>query len=171
MHQSPDAEDWRKLMRVIGYLKKNPDKRLVLKAQNDIKINAYVDASFGLHRDGKSHSGMVVYLGDAPLYFSSTKQKIVAKDSTEAELVGLSDSLGMVGKIRDFISNQGYHGISPNIYQDNLSTISLVTKGGGKPRAKHKKARQYMVKEMIDNKEIQVHLTKSEFMVADALTK
>ena len=85
---------------------------------------------------------MVVYLGDAPLYFSSTKQKIVTKDSTEAKLVGLSDSLRMVGKISYFISNQGYHGISPNIYQDNLSTISLVTKDSDKLRTKHLKAQQ-----------------------------
>ncbi len=45
------------------------------------------------HGSGKSHTGCVIVLGDAGVVDArSAMQKIVTKISTEAELVGLSDS-------------------------------------------------------------------------------
>ena len=54
----------------------------------------YVDASYGVHADGKSHTGMTISLGRGAVHVRSSKQKIVTKSSTEGELVGLTDSLG-----------------------------------------------------------------------------
>jgi hypothetical protein len=42
----------------------------------------------------------------------------------------------------DFLKDQGLRDIVPTIMQDNMSTITLVTKGGGKYRNKHLKVRQ-----------------------------
>ena len=65
----------------------------------------------------------------------SSKQKIVTRDSTEAELVGLSDKCMEVLKASDFMKIQGYDTGVPTVAQD---TITLVTKkkGGGKYRNK-----------------------------------
>ena len=50
--------------------------------------------AYGVHQDTeKSHTGCAIVLGNAgPLFSKPAKQKIVTKSSTEAELVGLSDT-------------------------------------------------------------------------------
>lgn len=52
------------------------------------------NAAYGMHTSsGKSYTGCAIVLGDVgALFCKSTKQKIVTKSSTEAELVGLSDT-------------------------------------------------------------------------------
>jgi hypothetical protein len=53
----------------------------------------YMDASYGVHGDFKSHTGSVLTLGDATVYGKSSKQTVSTKSLTEAEVVGVSDSL------------------------------------------------------------------------------
>ncbi len=60
---------------------------------------------------------------------------------------------------------------SPVVYQDNTSTISLVTKGGGKPRTKYMKVRQEVVKEKVEKGEVRISYIKTSRMLADILTK
>ena len=58
---------------------------------------------------GKSHTGCAIVLGDAgALFAKSSKQKIVTKSSTEAELVGLSDTAMQAIHLRNFVQAQGY---------------------------------------------------------------
>ena len=52
-----------------------------------------------------------------------------------------------------------------------MSNISLVTKGGGKPRTKHLRVRQYRVKEKVDEGELMITYVATGSMVADLLTK
>ena len=82
-----------------------------------------IDASFAAHDDAKSHTGLVVFLEDSVVLAKSTKQKIVSKDSTEAELVGLADKIMDVACIWDFVIVQGVAIDIPIISQDNKSTI------------------------------------------------
>lgn len=96
----------------------------------DITIDAYVDAAYGNHTDGKGHTGMLISLGKGgAVNAKSTKQKLVSKSSTEAELIAVSDSSSQIIWTRDFLANQGYNTGPANIYQDNQSTIKLVEKG------------------------------------------
>jgi hypothetical protein len=59
----------------------------------------------------------------------------------------------------------------PLILQDNMSTISLVTKGGGKPRTKYLRVRQHLIKERVSGKEISIVYTPTTRMLADTMTK
>ena len=55
------------------------------------RLHVFIDAEFCCHMDEKSHSTVVIALGDIPIITIRGKQKIVTRDSTEAELVALSD--------------------------------------------------------------------------------
>jgi hypothetical protein len=46
-----------------------------------------------------------------------------------------------------------------------------VTKGGGQVRNKHLRARQYLVKQAVDDKEVGVQHVRTDRMIADCLTK
>ena len=76
-------EDKKKFDRILVYLTSGPDLGLTLECDEDIQVHAYVDASFGVHSDGKSHTGGVVSLGGVPTYVKSTKQRLVSKSSTD----------------------------------------------------------------------------------------
>jgi hypothetical protein len=51
----------------------------------------------------------------------SWKHKITRKSSTEAELVGVDDSLGYILWARYFMVEQGYDMEPSLLYQDNMS--------------------------------------------------
>ena len=160
-----------KLDRVIGYLKMSKTRQLIMRARDAWKVVAYIDAAFGCHLDGKSHSGCVICVGGATVHVISRKQKIVTKDSTEAELVALSDMLIELELCVDFLREQAIQLDLPIVFQDNTSTITLVTTGGGKPRTKHFRVRQESVREKVRAGDFEVRYLSTTSMLADALTK
>jgi len=91
--QSPDVDDNKKLGRVMRHLWETI--LLLLVFGWDESGNTYwsVDASFAVHNDMKSHTGGVMTLGSGALIAMSAKQKLNTTSSTEAELVGVSDSM------------------------------------------------------------------------------
>jgi hypothetical protein len=97
-----------------------------------MRVRAYIDAAYGVHQEiGKSHTGCAIVIGDGgPVYNKSTKQKIVTKSSTEAELVGLSNTASQAIHMRNFVIVQGYDVGPVIIYQDNMSCMALMKRGG-----------------------------------------
>jgi hypothetical protein len=166
-----NEEDVRKLNRVLMYLSGTPDNVLTLSCHRPLRVTAFVDVAFGSHDDGKSHTGVCHRIGEATVLAKSRKQKMVSKDSTEAELIGLTDRVDGVLRLDEFMREQGHDMELPVIYQDNQSTISLVTKGGGQYRSVHLRVRQCRLKEKLDNRELLVEYMPTGNMIADALSK
>jgi hypothetical protein len=169
--KAPTAGDQAKLERVLKYLNGTSEHVLVLRPSPEMLLEGYVDASFACHPDGKSHTGLVVMLGGCTVLCMSSKQKIVTRDSTEAELVALSDKLMTVVQCYDFLRVQGLDCAVPRLHQDNTSTITLVTKGGGQYRTKYMRVRQCHVKELSDAGDVIISYLPTGRMLADALTK
>lgn len=105
---APTEQDEKKLWRVLMYLNGTREQKLILHPKDNLEVQGYIDASFGCHENGKSHSGLIVTVGGASVLCKSSKQKMVTKDSTEAELVALSDMIMEVIKVNDFMKSQGY---------------------------------------------------------------
>jgi hypothetical protein len=61
--KSPDEDDYKKLGRVIKYLRGSIDKILTLEADATQIVKWWVDASFAVHHDMKSHTGGTMSLG------------------------------------------------------------------------------------------------------------
>jgi hypothetical protein len=53
-------------------------------------MNTWIDASYAVHPDMKSHTGGAVSFGTGAALSKSSKQKLNTRSSTEAELVGAS---------------------------------------------------------------------------------
>ncbi len=114
---------------IAKYLNGTVSQVLVLQPSVHLTVKGYIDAAFGSHDDGKSHTGVAVKVGGATVLCMSSKQKIGTRDSTEAELVGLSTVMQCHGlcSVRDMVLK---------LQRDNTSTISSVTQGGGQTRTK-----------------------------------
>ena len=171
---APTVQDMGKLKRVLRYLKGTKDKVLTLKAGPDsvLRVHAFIDASYAPHDDDRSHTGIVISLGCGTVYAKSSKQKLVTKSSTEAELVALATGLEEVIWLRRFLQTQG-HTLEPSIvYQDNLSAKLLVTQGLKRAsRTKHMSVRYFWAKDQIDAKRIIIKHLKTDIHPADVLTK
>ena len=125
----PDVDDWKKLTRCIRYLRNSKELYLTLEADDDIAIKWWIDASFAMHPDMKSHTGGTMSFGKGSVYSMSRKQRINTKSSTEAELVGVDDGMPLVIWTRNFMTAQGYEIHDNVIYQDNQSAILLEKNG------------------------------------------
>lgn len=118
-----DEDDWKKLVRVLQYLRGTLDDKLILGAVDIGKMKSFVDASFAVHMDMHSHMGGGISWGIGILLSMCQKQKLNSKSSTEAEIIGVSDFLPNMIWARMFLECQGYE-IDENIlYQDNQSAI------------------------------------------------
>ena len=91
--KGPTDDDQRKLDRVFAYLSGTVDEVMHLKLGGVVDPEVYIDASYGVHSDGSSRTGMVIMLAGVAIGCWSSKQKLVTKSSTEAEIVALSDGL------------------------------------------------------------------------------
>lgn len=77
---------------MIQYIQSAGICGIKFRAGSDLAVRLWVDAAYGVHEDGKSHTGTDVTIGFlGPVFAKSAKQKSVTKSSTEAELVGVSD--------------------------------------------------------------------------------
>jgi ribosomal protein L24E len=170
--QAPNELDWTKLIRVYKYLNGTRDLGIVLQSINRLVVSAWIDASFGVHPEMKSHTGSVISLGKGPIYVKSSKQKLNSLASTESELIGLSDESRQVIWTRNFLLHQGYDIGPAVIKQDNQSTIALAQKGRSTShRTRHIAIRYFFIKDRIDCGEIRLEYCPTDEMIADVLTK
>lgn len=164
----PDTDDWKKLGRVLTYLQGTVELSLCLEGSDLTEIHAYIDASHAVHPDAKSQSGLMVTLGCGAVLCKSNKQKLVAKSSTVAELISLSDGVDYVMWLKQFLKSQGYTMKPVVVHQDNKSTIILAEKGKAtNQRTRHIDIRYFSVTDMIEKAEIQIKYTSTEEMIAD----
>jgi hypothetical protein len=113
-----------------------------------------------------------VSVGSGPVFAKSAKQRIVTKSSTEAELVGLSDTASQAIHIREFLLEQGLATGPAVLGQDNLSAIALVRRGApGSERSRHIAIRHFWLKERVDDGVVTVVHVPTADMVANVLTK
>ena len=91
-----NGQDYKKLERVISYLKETVHLLLVIRANDSGTLTWNVDALFALHPDCKSHTGACPTLGHGSMLSISTKQKINIKSSIKTELVGVDDAITFV---------------------------------------------------------------------------
>ena len=97
---------------------------------DDVKvIKWYVDAPYGVHPDLRSHTGSIMTMGTGAIQSGSAKQKMNARSSTEAELVGVDDVISKILWTQFFIEEQGYEVEKNILFQDNKSSILLETNG------------------------------------------
>jgi len=149
--------DYIKLERALKYLNATVELGLTLQVSDVLAVLGYIDASYEVHLDGKSHTGTAISLGKGVVYAKSAKQKIVTKSSAEAEMMGLSDSSSQVIWSRDFLIGQGYKVDAATIYQDNMSAIALVKKGHStSERSRHKNVRYFFVKDRVNQGDIKI---------------
>ena len=126
---APTINDQEKLHRVLKCLYGTPTLGIVLgKYGEEMGLTVYADASYAVHKDYKSHGGVIAIHHKGPVLVKCSKQNMVTKSSTEAELVALSDAASIAAYNIQFLKRQGYN-VDATLMQDNTSTIKLAENG------------------------------------------
>lgn len=127
---APEFDDYKKLRRTMVFLRGSMYMPLTLEADKVNIVKWWVDASFAVHPDMKSHTGGgIMTLGKGALYGTPTCQKINTKSMGEAELVGINDVMTQILWTRYFLEAQGFMAKDSIVYQDYKSTILLAENG------------------------------------------
>ena len=165
--------DWNKLKRLLKYLYSTIDMPRIYSFDNLVVIKTWVDASYAIHPDMKSHTGGVISLGHGVLTSKSSKQKLNVKSSTEAEVVGASDYIPYTVWLTRFLESQGYEASTNIFFQDNQSAIRLEKNGRQScgEKSRHINIRYFFIKDVIKREHINIEYCPTEEMIADFYTK
>ena len=102
-------EDWKKLRRLVSFLKGTVNDKRIIGAISLENMHTWIDAAYGVYNDMRSQTGGAIFLGWGIIHEKSTIQKLNTKSSTESEVVGFSDYLPHNIQIKNFLQYQGYH--------------------------------------------------------------
>jgi hypothetical protein len=72
----PDVDDWKKLSRCIQYLHDSKDlPGLTLEEDGNGVLHWWINTSFAIHQDMKSHTGLMMSMGKGSIISSSTQKR------------------------------------------------------------------------------------------------
>ena len=159
--------------RVLRYLKRTSDYGLRFESGRGSRLVGYSDADWaGDLVTRRSTSGYVVDFCGGTISWSSKRQSVVAKSSTEAEYMAMAQAASEIVFLRRFIGQFGCDVKEPTVlYADNLSAMALAKNPVFHSRTKHIDVQHHYIRECVDNGWINlVHVSTGE-MMADVLTK
>ena len=169
----PMEDDWRKLKRVLQYLRGTINMKLTLGADDILKAKYWVDVSYGTHDDCKSYAGVAMSWGWGVLLTKFQKQKLNTKSSVEGEISGLGDYLPNVIWARRFLEGQGYILNENIVYQDYMSAMKLATNGKQSSglKTKHMNNRYFWIKDRVQAASISIQYCPTKKKIAYFFTK
>jgi hypothetical protein len=191
----PKHDHWVAVKRVFRYLKGIQDAGITY-GSKELRLNGYCDANYATDPDNRrSVSGYVFTLNDGAICWSSKKQSVVARSSTESEYSALKHASTEVMWIRQIMKELGFKVQTTAIHCDNNGAIKLTenpvyhartnhidvqhhkireiveTKEVYHARTKHIDVQHHYIRELVETKEISVKYIPTIDMVADVFTK
>ena len=91
--EDPREDHWAAMKRLLRYVKGTVDQRIVFPKTGGsrLQLTVFSDADMAGNIDGRrSTSGVLVFLGSAPISWLSLKQKVMALSTCEAEYVAVA---------------------------------------------------------------------------------
>ena len=112
----------------MKYLQETQYLPLILEDDDSGVLKWYIDGSFAIHNNMKSHTEITLTMDKGTIYGGSLNHKLNLKISTEAELISVSNGITQVLWMKYFLECQGYEVNSSTIYQYNEASILLKRK-------------------------------------------
>ena len=119
----PDEDDFKKLTRLIRYLRHTLYMCLVLGKDATESMRWWIDASYAVHPNMHGHTGATMSMGNGSIYSGLWKQKMVTRSSTESEVVSVYDVLPQILWTKKFLEDQGLTVKETVLYQDNMNSM------------------------------------------------
>jgi hypothetical protein len=173
--------DAQKLDRVFRFVYATQSRGIVLRTRGT-RLVFSIDASYAIHPNSRSHSGLYVTLGGVPtstpfaggpVWCRSIIQRLVSYSSYEAEITSLHQSRDLIIYLRELLSDFGFDQDEPSlVLEDNMASISAINQGERfRGRATHVNVRVHGFAQLIEAGAVEIVYCPTEIMLADGLTK
>ena len=133
----------------------------------------FSDADMAGDIDGRrSTSGVLVFLGSAPILWLSLKQKVVALSTCEAEYVAAATAVCLVVWLRRLLGElTGMEAHPPALMVDNQPSIALMKNPVLYDRSKHIDVKFHFLRDCVGGGQIVIEFIETGWQLADVLTK
>ena len=170
----PIKEHWMGVKRMLRYIKGALSYGLKFSANDDAcDLYGFSDANWARDVDNRrSTSGYVFKVDNSTVSWCSKKQATVAKSTTEAKYVALSQTTQEAIYLRKLLADLGCKADSPTVLkEDNQGAIELSRNPRFHNRTKHIDVTFRFICERIASNEVNVVYCPSSDMLADIMTK
>ena len=179
------CEHWKALKRIVRYLKGTigPETQLspglVYRRYNyrrykqlGVPIVGYADSDYARCPDTrKSTLGYVFLAAGGPTQWESSKQKIVATSTAEAEYTALAEAVKEAIWIKKILHDLRLPIKSIALHEDNQACIKIAENPVFHKRTKHIDVRAHLVRHHLEAGNISIPYVNTEDQLADMLTK
>ncbi|KAL0726856.1 hypothetical protein Bca4012_022949 [Brassica carinata] len=167
----PGEIHWEAIKWLLRYIKVRGSTAHYTKSK-EFKIQGFSDSDYAGDLDKKrSTSGYVFTVGDNVVSWKSRLQPVVALSTTEAEYIALTEAvkeaIWLKGLLEDFGVKQG----PISIWCDSQSAICLSKNNVFHERTKHVAKRYHFIRDIIEDKVVDVLKIHTSRNPADILTK
>ncbi|MFV0960695.1 Ty1/Copia family ribonuclease HI, partial [Klebsiella pneumoniae] len=175
MHAPTDCH-MESVKRILRYLKGTVGDGLRYTCDKDYDsghhLTTYSDADWaGDPDERRSVSGYCVFIGQNVVTWSSKKQKVVARFSTEVEYRAMAAGTTDVTWVRHLLHELHEPISSPMLLCDNQSAINIAFNPILHCRTKHIEIDQHFVRKKVEEEEIEPTYVRTDAQIADIFSK
>jgi hypothetical protein len=168
---NPGKEHWSAVKWILRYLKGTAKKCLCFGNGNQMLVG-YVDADMAGDVDSrKSTSGYLITFAGGAVSWQSRLQKCVALSTTEAEYIAITEGCKEILWMKKFLQELGQNQESYVLYCDSQSAIHLSKNSTYHSRSKHIDVRYHWIRDVLENKLLQIEKIHTNDNGADMMTK
>lgn len=149
---------WVAVKRILGYIKSTSSHGLFLSHTTTTLLHGYTNFYWGGDVDDrKSTTGFAIYLGNHLISWSSQKQHVVSRSSTEAEYRALAVATSELTRLSSFFRDIGsFNSSTPILWCDNLSATYLNVNPIFHSRTKHMVIDFHFVRDKVHAKSLSI---------------
>ncbi|CAH9130543.1 unnamed protein product [Cuscuta epithymum] len=172
MH-APTVLHWQVVKRILRYLNGTLHHSLHFQSTQALSLLAYSDAGWmSDHTDSRSQYGFAVFHGNNLISWTSRKQRVVARSSTEAEYRALAYTAAELLWIQQLLRDLQVRLPQPPILLcDNVGATVMCKNPVLSSRSKHIALDFHFVREQIESGALKISHVSSVDQLADIFTK
>ncbi|GKD78394.1 hypothetical protein Tco_1341015 [Tanacetum coccineum] len=168
----PTEKHLKEVKRIFCYLQGTVNMGLWYTKDYGFELIGFSDVDYAGCKDTfKSTSGGTQFLGEKLVSWSSKKQDCTALLTVEAEYVSLSACCAQVLWMRTQLMNYGFKFNKIPIYCDSRLAIAISCNPVQHSRTRHIAVRYHFIKEHIEKGTIELYFVKTDYQLADLITK
>jgi hypothetical protein len=170
--RAPTPWCWKHVLRILSYLNRTGIYGILYEKVPTPTFTLSCDASHGIYPSGRGQQMVILTWGSGVVSAYSRTIRLITLSSTESEHMAVNEGCTLGLHAEHMLTEMGFKSHAKIlIYQDNTSTIWLMTNEGNFLKNRHIKIRRNFVKEQIIKGKVEVRYQPTERMVADIGTK
>lgn len=172
-NSSYTKEHWEIVVNIFNYVCNTKHCKINLTATNNCGLVAFSDANWGSDLTFRhSTGGYLIKFCDVPIAWKSTKQKMIALSSMEAEFVALTESTKELLWFENIVCDLDVYNFGKPIqFCDNLSAMYFCKNNLENAKTKHIDIKLKFIRQLVNEDKFELKYVNSKSNIADFLTK